>query len=565
MLQLENVAKVFGSQTLFENITMQVSPTSRIGLVGRNGVGKSTLFKLMMGEIQPDAGHIHRDPGIIIQCLTQEPKITHGNTLLEEVMSAFPSLQSLEEEETNLLARWDELSTDEQMSACDRLAAINHAKEQMGHLEADVSRMLTGLGFSLGSFTRKVEHFSGGWQMRINLAKVLLQGAHFILMDEPTNHLDLEAREWLEGFLKTYPGGLLVVSHDRQFLDAVVSEIAEIELGHLTIWPGNYTQAKQLKAEQHERLQAAADRQKKDLAKQMEFVERFRASATKSTQAKSREKQLAKIERIEPPKTDNQKIHIRFPSPPSSAREVLTFSDVGKSFYKSENATSNHEHDLHLFSGMNAQIERGHHVFLLGANGCGKTTLLRMVLGLEPLTEGKIEPGAQVKIGYFSQHQLETLDPALTVLETMQHEASEKIPITEIRALLGRFLFSGDRVSKPVHVLSGGEKSRLALAKLILGADNMLLLDEPTNHMDIHAQTAIEMAFKEYEGALLCISHDRYFIQQVATHIWEFYRGQLIKYDGSYDFYVSKRDEKRAVVDAQIAKRQKKLAGASKH
>lgn len=552
MIQLEAVAKTFGSHTLFEDITFQANPSSRIGLVGKNGAGKSTLFKLIMGELEPDAGKIHRDPGTMIQCLTQEPKITHGNTLWEEVQSAFPSLQALQDEEDALLAQWDTFDTDAQMAACDRLAAINQSRENLGHLDADASRMLTGLGFALDEFDRKVEHFSGGWQMRINLAKVLLQGAHFILMDEPTNHLDLEAREWLEGFLKSYPGGLFVVSHDRSFLDQVVTEIAEIELGRLTIWPGNYTQAKQLKAEAHERLQAAADRQQKDMAKQMAFVERFRASATKSTQAKSREKQLAKIERIEAPKTDNQKMSIRFPAPPASARQMLMFKSVGKRFY-----------DNVLFTGMTADIERGHKVFLLGANGCGKTTLLRTILGLESMSEGDIEQGQNVKLGYFSQHQLETLDPKLNVFETLEREADGRMDNTEIRGVLGRFLFSGERVYKPVSVLSGGEKSRLALAKLILGDANLLLLDEPTNHMDIQAQSAIEQAFKQYEGALLCISHDRYFIQQVATHIWEFYKGHLLKYDGGYDHYLSKRDSRRAELDARLEKQARKLAAAS--
>jgi ATP-binding cassette, subfamily F, member 3 len=541
MLKLTNVSKAFGSRVLFEDINLQISPGSRVGLVGRNGAGKSTLFKMMMGEQEPDTGTIFRGPGSAINCLTQEPTITHGNTLMEEVQSAFPSFKEAEDEEAHLMANWDKLTEDEQMAACDRLAEIAHIKDQSGDLEAKVSRMLTGLGFERESFDRLVEHFSGGWQMRINLAKVLLQGADLLLLDEPTNHLDLEAREWLEEFLKSYQGGIVVVSHDRQFLDQVVTEIAEVELGKMAVWPGNYTQFLQLKADHIEKLQAAAQRQQKELAKQMAFVDRFRASATKSTQAKSREKQLNKVERIEPPKLDSSKMTVKFPTPPHSNREVLTIKQLSMAYG-----------DNQLFSHVDAELERGQRIFLLGANGAGKTTFLRLVLGSEQPTGGTITLGNRVEVGYFSQHQLETLDPEHTVLQSLESMAPTAMNQTDLRSILGRFLFQGDQVHKQVKVLSGGEKSRLALARLILGGANFLLLDEPTNHMDIPAQTAMEEAFRSYEGSLLCISHDRYLIQQVATDIWELYEGHLIKYEGDYDYYLSKRDEMR-----QLTKRKK--------
>jgi len=543
MLQLLNVSKIYGTQTVLDNVSLNITPTSRIGLVGRNGAGKSTLFRMMLGEIDPDEGSVNRYPGMTIRCLTQEPQLTPDNTLMEEVLSAFPSLGQTETEEAALLANWDNLTPDEQADACETLATLAETKEQLGHLEANASKMLTGLGFGLETFERKVSQFSGGWQMRINLAKVLLQGADFMLLDEPTNHLDLDAREWLEQFLKDYPGGLVLVTHDRLFLDKVVTEIAELELGRLSLWPGNYTQAQQHKADALEKLASAATRQAKELEKQQTFVERFRASATKSTQAKSREKQLAKVQRIEPPKTDESKLSVRFPKPPGHARDALTFTDVTKSFGEKT-----------LFAGLNAHIERGQRVFLLGENGAGKTTLLRLVLGLETSNSGEIVAGDRVSLGYFSQHQLETLNPKHTALESIAHVAPITMDQTAIRNLLGRFLFTGERVMKPVEVLSGGEKSRLALARLILGDHNVLLLDEPTNHMDIPAQLVMEKAFKEYEGTLLCISHDRYFIEAVATHIWELYRGELIQYLGNYSYYLEKRGEFRAKVDAALEK-----------
>jgi ATP-binding cassette subfamily F protein 3 len=544
MLQVIDVFKAYGTRTLLNGVTFQINPTSRIGLVGRNGAGKSTLFKLIMGEMEPDQGRITRMPGTAIRCLTQELHINTENTLFAEVMSALPALGDLETEEANLFAHWEELNEAQQLDACSRLAEITHMKEQLGHLEGNVSRLLTGLGFGLHEFDRLVGHFSGGWQMRINLAKVLVQGAEFLLLDEPTNHLDLEAREWLEGFLKDYPGGLLIVTHDRQFLDKVVTEIAEIELGKLTVWPGNYTKSLQMKAEAQQRLEAAAERQTKELAKQQAFVDRFRASATKSTQAKSREKQLAKIERIEVTKTDTSRLRVQFPVPPRSGRHVLSLKGVAKAFGPRV-----------LFEALEGEIERQQRVFLLGANGMGKTTLLRLILGLETADAGTIELGGEVNIGYFSQHQLETLDPELSALQTLEKVAPITMEQTEVRGVLGRFLFQGEEAFKQVKVLSGGEKSRLALARLLLSNANFLLLDEPTNHMDIPAQLAMEQAFREYQGTLLCISHDRYLIQEVATDIWELHHGEVLVYRGNYDYYLSKRDEVRADADAKRAKR----------
>jgi ATP-binding cassette, subfamily F, member 3 len=533
MLHCIDVSLAFGPHTIFSGLTVQINPGDRIGLIGRNGAGKSTLFKLLMGELTPDKGKLIRTPGMRINCLTQEPQITHGNSLLEEVRSVFPSLKDVEAEEASLMATWEKMTPDEQMAACERLAELQHVKDEQAGLDGKISALLTGLGFEIKQFDQLVELFSGGWQMRINLAKILLQAPDFLLMDEPTNHLDLEACEWLEGFLREYPGGMVLVSHDRRFLDEVVTSTAEIEHQQLTIRAGNYSRGQALKQEEYERLVAAAERQKKELAKQQAFVDRFRASATKSTQAKSREKQLAKIEKIDPPRQDKQKMHLRFPVPEASSKDVLTLKRLSKSYASP------------LFQEGNATLERGERIFLLGHNGCGKTTLLRLILGLETPDKGEIKLGSRVKIGYFSQHQLETLDPKLNVLQTIEQISPPDMSNTDIRGLLGRFLFSGDRVEKQVETLSGGEKSRLALARLLIQGANFLLLDEPTNHMDIPAQQVMEEAFKQYEGSILCISHDRQFIQQVATGILEIYKGHLISYDCSYDEYLTLRTAKR--------------------
>lgn len=536
MLKLTDISKTFVHQRVLDTLSLQIGQKSRIGLIGRNGCGKSTLLKILMGQLEPDSGTIYRAPGLKVNCLTQEPQITPGNTLEQEVRTVFASVNALMAEEALLLEGLEAAPQDEQMKKLDRLHEVHQdlARLDAYDIDAKINKMITGLGFSLDEMSRPVEQFSGGWQMRINLAKVLLEGADILLLDEPTNHLDLEALEWLENFLKDYPGGLVIVSHDRSFLDRIVTEVAEVELGHLTLWPGNYSQFITQKADYLEREAAAVDRQQKELAKQTAFVERFRASATKSTQAKSREKQLDKIERLEAPKTDNRRMTVRFPVPQSSGKEVLKLEKIAKRFGNNV-----------LFQDLNAELHRHQRVFLLGANGCGKTTLFRLIMELEPADTGNIKQGHHVKLGYFSQNQLETLEPQKTVFDTL-HDARPDMTQTEIRGLLGRFLFTGDQVFKAVEKLSGGEKSKLALAKLMLSGPNMLLLDEPTNHMDIPAKEVLEEAFLEYDGSILCISHDRYFIQRLATHIWEIHQGQLIQYDGNYDYYLEKRDEFRA-------------------
>ncbi|MFM7389693.1 MAG: ABC-F family ATP-binding cassette domain-containing protein [Vampirovibrionales bacterium] len=543
-LQAQDVSVYFGTHHVLDTVNLKVTHHSRIGLVGVNGGGKSTLLKCLMGELEPTEGMVSKFPHFRVQCLTQNPKLTYGNTLQQELYSVFSEVLEAQQEEAHLLETLGTLTGKAYDDALHRLADLQELQQRHGAdtLEAKISRMVTGLGFQLHELERPVEQFSGGWQMRINLAKVLLQGADVILMDEPTNHLDMEACQWLEQFLKEYPGGIVVVSHDREFLDKVVTEIAHIERGTLTLYSGNYTRFLEQREAERESQAAAAERQARYIAEQQAFVDRFRASATKSTQAKSREKQLAKIERIEAPEAELKRLSFQFPFPNPSGRDVLELKNVAKNFG---------EHTL--YRNLSARVEWSkeapQRIFLLGANGCGKTTLFKLLMGLEQPDAGNITFGHRVELGYYAQHQLQILDANKTAFETLQ-EAMPPTHDAEIRGILGRFLFTNDQVFKKVEVLSGGEKGRLAMARLMVSGPNVLLLDEPTNHLDIPAQEAVQSAMKEYQGTLFCISHDRYFIKSLATQIWEFDHGQLIVFEGTFEAYL----EKRAVLLHQARK-----------
>jgi ATP-binding cassette subfamily F protein 3 len=537
LIHAQDLCLFYGQKVILFNVNLKLTTQSRIGLVGANGAGKSTLIKCLMQQMAPHEGSVTKASNIQVKCLTQNPELTPGNTLKQELYSVFDEIQTLQKQEEKIIASLAELSDDEMQEALIKLATIQEKLDRydVGKLDEKIGRMITGLGFSLDELDRPVDKFSGGWQMRINLAKVLLQEADLILMDEPTNHLDMEACAWLEDFLRTYPKGILVVSHDRRFLDQVVTEIAELERGELTLYAGNYTKYKIQKEANREIKAAAAARQEKLLAEQRAFVDRFRASATKSTQAKSREKQLDKIEIIEAPKSDLKKLFFKFPPITPSYREVLKIENLSKSFG---------EHKL--FAKVNLDLEwtkeEPQRVFILGANGCGKTTFFKILMGLEEPTTGSLRFGERVMIGYYAQHQLQILDSAKTVFQTLE-EAMPKAHQNEVRSILGRFLFSGDQVHKEVGLISGGEKAKLAIAKLMVTGPNTLLLDEPTNHLDTPSQEAVEGALKDYEGTVIAISHDRYFIENHATQIWEFYKGNLIVFKGRYKNYLEKRSE----------------------
>ncbi len=536
LLQAINVSINFGDHQVLDDVSLKITPQSRIGLVGANGAGKSTFIKCLTQEINSHQGEVTKAAHVSVQYLSQNPELNPEHTLREELYSIFTEIKELEKEEAELIDKLAILADDDLMNALNRLAEVQARLERtdVAKLPEKIGRMVTGLGFSLDELDRLVSDFSGGWQMRINLAKVLLQEADVILMDEPTNHLDMEACEWLENFLRTYPNGIVVVSHDRRFLDQVVTEIAELERGKLTLYSGNYTQYVEQRRINREIQTAAAERQAKTLAEQTAYVERFKASAARGTQARSREKQLAKVEIIEAPKGELKRLHFKFPFPNPSGRDVLRIDKVSKGFG-----------DTVLYKNVSAELEwtdkEPQRVFILGANGCGKTTLFKMLVGIETPDTGTIKFDDRVKLGYYAQHQLQILDPNLTVLKTLEEAMPAGTSPTEIRGILGRFLFPADQVYKEVGKISGGEKARLALAKLMVTGPNTLLLDEPTNHLDLPSQEAVEAAIKSYEGTVICISHDRYFINNHATQIWEFHEGRMIVFKGSYENYLKKR------------------------
>lgn len=536
LLQAINVSINFGDHQVLDDVSLKITPQSRIGLVGANGAGKSTFIKCLTQEINSHQGEVTKAAHVSVQYLSQNPELNPEHTLREELYSIFTEIKELEKEETQLIDNLAVLTDDDLMNALNRLAEVQARLERtdVAKLPEKIGRMVTGLGFSLDELDRLVSDFSGGWQMRINLAKVLLQEADVILMDEPTNHLDMEACEWLENFLRSYPNGIVVVSHDRRFLDQVVTEIAELERGKLTLYAGNYTQYVEQRRINREIQTAAAERQAKTLAEQTAYVERFKASAARGTQARSREKQLEKVVIIEAPKGELKRLNFKFPFPNPSGRDVLRIDKVSKGFG-----------DTVLYKNVSAELEwtdkEPQRVFILGANGCGKTTLFKMLVGIETPDSGTIKFDDRVKLGYYAQHQLQILDPNLTVLKTLEEAMPAGTSPTEIRGILGRFLFPADQVYKEVGKISGGEKARLALAKLMVTGPNTLLLDEPTNHLDLPSQEAVEAAIKSYEGTVICISHDRYFISNHATQIWEFHEGRMIVFKGSYEQYLTKR------------------------
>jgi ATP-binding cassette subfamily F protein 3 len=413
---------------------------------------------------------------------------------------------------------------------------LNHEYELLGgyQIEMKIDRLLPQIGFSIADAERMVSEFSGGWQMRIGLGKVMLQNPDVLLLDEPTNHLDLETVEWLEGYLKQQTNPMAIISHDREFLDRLCTKIVEVERGVSTVFLGNYSTYLETRQQLRDAQQAAYDRQQKELEVQERFIERFRASATRSTQAKSREKQLEKKELVEAPDSEIRTLHFRFPECIKSGREVVLIKDLVHSYG-----------DNVLFLGASLHIERGDKIAILGANGCGKSTLLRLLMGSEKPLDGTIKFGDyNVKPSYFAQNQAEALDLDKNALDTIADEVPEW-KTEEIRGLLGRFLFSGDAVYKPVKSLSGGEKARLALAKMLLGSANLLILDEPTNHLDIPAKETVEEALQQFDGTIIVVSHDRYMISKVANKIVEVVDGQLKLYEGNYHYYLEKKAEEK--------------------
>ncbi|HEY9617211.1 MAG TPA: ABC-F family ATP-binding cassette domain-containing protein [Microcoleaceae cyanobacterium] len=549
MLRLEHVSKIYPTGEVLKDVNWEVKPGDRIGLVGVNGAGKTTQLKIVAGEIEPTSGEVIRPASLRIAYLTQEFEVDPSRTVREEFWRAFREANDVHEQLTQVhrdMETADPETLDKLIHEMDRLQRLFEAMDGYT-LDARIEKILPELGFALEDGDRLVSAFSGGWQMRMSLGKILLQTPDLLLLDEPTNHLDLETIEWLETYLKGIETPMVIVSHDREFLDRLCTQIVETERGVSTTYLGNYSAYLQQKEENRQAQQSAYENQKKELEKQQAFVDRFRASATRSTQAKSREKQLEKIELIEAPDAGLRTLRFRFPPSPRSGREVVEIKDLTHAY-----------DDRILFLGAELLIERGDRIAILGPNGAGKSTLLHLIMGMEATTEGTVKLGDHNVIpGYFEQNQAEALDLEKTVMDTI-HDEVPSWTNEEVRTLLGRFLFSGEMVFKQVGALSGGEKARLALAKMLLRPANLLILDEPTNHLDIPAKEMLEEALQNYDGTAIVVSHDRYFISQVANKIVEIRDGELLLYRGDYHYYLDKiaeeKDKERlAAIEAEKA------------
>ncbi len=542
MLRLEHISKIYPTGEVLKDINWEVKPGDRIGLVGVNGAGKSTQMKIIAGQVEPTGGEIIRPASLNIAYLNQEFEVDPSRTVKEELWQAFKVANQVHSQLSEVHHQLENAQSDqldELLRKMDRLQREFEGLNGYG-LEAEIDRILPEMGFNLDDGDRLVSAFSGGWQMRMGLAKILLQKPDLLLLDEPTNHLDLETIEWLENYLRGLETPMVIISHDREFLDRLCNQIVETERGVSTTYLGNYTNYLNLKAENQAAQLSAYERQQKELEKQQTFVDRFRASATRSTQAKSREKQLDKIERIEAPIADLRSLHFQFTPAPRSGREVVEIKNLTHIY-----------DDKILYLGAELLVERGDRIAFLGPNGCGKSTLLKMITGAELPQEGTVELGKHnVLPSYFEQNQAEALDLEKSVMLTIHDEVPDWKD-GEVRTHLGKFLFSGDSVFKKVGALSGGEKARLALAKMLLSPANLLILDEPTNHLDIPAKEMLEEAIKNYDGTVLIVSHDRYFISQVANKIVEIRDGEFKIYLGDYHYYLDKIAEEKEIAKQQ--------------
>ena len=517
MISIENLTKQYGPQIILTGADLFIGPYDRVGLVGANGTGKTTLFRLIAEQEQPDGGEIHFDAYNTVGLLTQESQCRLGVTVREEMRSAFPEAETAQTEIERLSDQLAYAEGHAQNTVLRQLAqAQTDLEMQESHtMDARIGRVLHGLGFKTNALERMTDEFSGGWQMRIAMAKLLLREPDLLLLDEPTNHLDVAARKWLENYLEDYPGAVFVISHEPQFLDKVVDRIVELDEGKLESYTGNYHQFQRVKQERREAQQAAYDRQQRELERQQEFIDRFGAKATKASAVKSREKQIDKMEKIEAPKNAAKPITLSFPPAPKPAQEVLRLRDITKKFG-----------DHTVLLGVNVKVNREQRLALLGPNGAGKSTLLRIMAGVETPTEGTLELGHNVVTGYFAQHQAEALDPERTVLQEVLHGLDLQ-PEGAARNILGRLHIRGEEVYKPVRVLSGGERSRVALAKFLMRPANFLLLDEPTNHLDPASRLVLQEALKGFSGTLVIASHDRPFVNAVAQEAYNLEGGIL--------------------------------------
>ena len=553
MISLENAGKRFGPRVLFLEANWLIRSNEKTALVGANGTGKSTLMKVLAGLESLDYGTENRTRGMSIGYLPQEGLQLTGRTIFEECLTVFDGIREMEREVERAAAEMASLdhASPEYDSAAERYSMLQeryHALDGYA-LDAQVGAVLTGLGFVKQDWVRLTDEFSGGWQMRIALAKLLLAKPSLLLLDEPTNHLDLETRNWLEDYLKSYPFGYILISHDRYFLDVTIDRTVEIWNKRLTIYQGNFTKYLSQKDERRAQLIAGYKNQRDQIEHLEAFINRFRAQATKAKQVQSRIKELEKIERIEVPE-EEAVIHFKFPQPPPSGRTVVEAENLAKSYGAKQ-----------VFSGGRFTIERGDRVALVGVNGAGKSTLIKLLTGDEPATAGTVKLGHNVLAEYFAQDQYKVLDPDARMLDDLSH-AAVKVPEKELRSLLGCFLFSGDDVFKTLGVLSGGERNRYALARILVSPSNFLLLDEPTNHLDMRAKDVLLDAIAAFSGTVVFVSHDRYFIDRLATRVLEVENGAITAFEGNYEDYLRKKE---SLVESQVSSAAAERPGAPTH
>lgn len=536
MITVGNLSVLFGGMPLFEDISFMIQSRDRVGLTGKNGAGKSTLLKIIARQQEPTKGTVSFPNGYRIGYLPQEMKHNSGTTIFEEARTAFAEVLRLEEE-IAALSNQLEIRTDYESEEYHQIIErLNESGQRLsllgsGSVDGETEKVLLGLGFRSSDMNRQMDEFSGGWKMRVELAKILLQSPDAVLLDEPTNHLDIEAIQWLEGFLSGYPGAVILVSHDRAFLDAVTNRTIEITVGTIEDYKASYSKYVELRKERRELQMAAYLNQKKMIEDTEKFIDRFRYKASKAVQVQSRIKQLDKVDRIEVEEEDTAAIHFRFPSAPRSGKVVITAEGVSKSFGEKV-----------VLSKLDFMVERGDKIAFVGRNGEGKTTLSKIITGkLEH--EGAISLGHNVQLGYFAQNQADTLDPSLTVMETLEQVAGGTTT-QQIRNILGAFLFGGEAVDKRVKVLSGGEKGRLAIARLLMQPVNLLVLDEPTNHLDMRSKDILKESLKQYDGTLILVSHDREFLDGLCNKVFEFKNGSVREFPGGvFDFLQSRKLE----------------------
>lgn len=534
MISLDNLTVSYGGWTLFDNISFLINPKDRIGLVGKNGAGKTTLLRIITGEQQPTSGAVTINGECSVGYLPQQMRVHDTTTLVEETAKAFEEVLRLEAEIERLTREIAERTDYESSDYEQLLHRLNDAQDQYHILggetrDADIEKTLLGLGFKREDFGRATSEFSGGWRMRIELAKLLLRRPSIFLLDEPTNHLDIESIQWLEEYLRNYNGAVLLISHDRAFLDNVTNRTVELSLGHITDYKVSYSKYVVLRAERRAQQLAAYENQQRMIEKTEEFIEKFRYKPTKSNQVQSRIKQLEKLERLEVEEEDLATLNIKFPPAPRSGQVVAEINEAGMSFGAK-----------HVFSGANFVIEKGDRIALVGRNGEGKTTLARMLVGQLAPTEGSVRIGANVNIGYYAQNQDDLMDGEFTVYDTLDRVAVGDIR-TRLRDILGAFLFRGEDIDKKVKVLSGGERARLAMARMMLEPRNLLVLDEPTNHMDMRSKDILKSAIMKYDGTVVVVSHDREFLDGMVDKVYEFRDGGVREYLGGIYYFLEKR------------------------